>query len=143
MDTKRLVVLRGGFGLLVEGVEDVAVERSDGWFVAGIVGRDGIGGNWAFVSGIVAFGVGCELLFPPGAASRVGEFGTGLLDRGREKRGVRLLFLGRRVGVGVLHDIGVRASVASAENDAVSRRGAATDGCHRVSEEYLCHRVRV
>lgn len=124
-------------------MKDIAVEGGDGRFAAGVVGRDGIGGDWAFVSGIVAFGIGCELLFPPSAANRVGEFGTGLLDRGREKRSVRLLFLGRRVGVGVLHDIGVRASVAGAEDDAVSRRGAATDGCHRVGEEYLCHRVKV
>lgn len=110
-------LLFSGFGLLVKSVEDVAVEGGDGRFVAGIIGRDGIGGDWAFGSGIMTFGVCCELLFPISTAGRVGKFGTGLLDRGSKKSSVCFLFLGRRIGVGMLHDIGMRASVAGAEDD--------------------------
>ncbi len=102
-------------------MEDIAVERGDGWFAAGIVGRDGIGGKRSFVSGIMTLGVGRELLLPIGAAGRVGEFGTGLLDRGSEKSRVRPLFLRRRIGVWMLHDIGMRASVAGTEDDSVAR----------------------
>ena len=102
-------------------MEDIAVEGGDGRFAAGIVGRDSIGGLRSFVSRVMTLGVCCELLFPIGAADRVSEFGTGLLDRGSEKSRVRPLFLGRRVGVGMLHDIGMRASVAGAEDDSVAR----------------------
>ena len=102
-------------------MEDIAVERGDGRFAAGIVGRDGVGGLRSFVSGVMTLGVCCELLFPIGTAGRVGEFGTGLLDRGSKKSRVRQLFLGRRVGVGMLDDIGMRASVAGAEDDSVAR----------------------
>ena len=116
-------------------MEDVAIEGGDRGLAAGIVGRDGIGGLRSFVSGVMTLGVCCELLFPIGAAGRVGEFGTGLLDRGSEKSCVRLLLLGGRVGVGMLDDIGMCASVAGAEDDSVARRGATTDGRHRVSKQ--------
>ena len=102
-------------------MEDVAIEGGDRGFAAGIVGGEGIGGLRSFVSGVMTLGVCCELLFPIGAADRVGEFGTGLLDRGSEKSRVRQLFLGGRVGVGMLDDIGMRASVAGAEDDSVAR----------------------
>lgn len=102
-------------------MEYVAIEGGDGRFAAGIVGGYGIGGKRSFAGGIMTLGVGSELFLPPSAADRVGEFGTGLLDRGSEKSRVRFLFLGRRIGVGMLHDIGMRASVAGAENDSVAR----------------------
>ena len=124
-------------------MEDVSVEGGDGRFSVGIIGRDVVGRQRTLGGRVVALGVSGELLLPIGTAHRVGHLGSDTLRRGAEKRRVGFLLLGVRNRVRVLDDISMRAPVSGAEDDFVVGRGATTDGCQRVAQEYLCHCLKV
>ena len=115
-----------GLGFAGEGGDDVAAERG---------ARLGIGGRIAVGTG----SIGCETLLPFGTQSRVIEDGFGLGNRRRES--IQGALAGRCDGtfVGMLHSIGVRATVAGAENDFVVAGEFARHGVERMREGGACH----
>ena len=128
-----------GFLLLVEGVEDVAVEGGDGGFVGGGIGRDGVGVERALVAGVAALGVVVELALPLLSEGGVVDDSPCLLGDLREESRVRQLLLGTRLVAGEAHDVGVGLAVAGAVDDAVGGGRAAGNGCEWVSEKDFCH----
>ena len=130
---------RLGFLLLVESVEDVAVEGGDGGFVGGGIGRDGVGVEWSLVAWVSALGVVVELALPLLPERGVVELFMHLLGDIAEIGGVAFLSVGSRLVAGEAHDVGVGLAVAGAVDDAVGRGRAAGDGCERVSEKNFCH----
>lgn len=118
--------------LLVECVEDVTVECGDRWFAVGGVGGYVVGGQGAFVWGIMVLGVVCELVFPKGAAGGVGHFCSDLLCNLAETGCVRPLLLVVGHSIRVFDDIGVCSPVAGTEDDFVVGCCAATQSRYRV-----------
>ena len=113
-------------GIAGEGGDDVAAEGG-AWF--------GMGGRIAVGTG----GVGGKTLLPVGTQGRGVEDGLGLGNRRCESIQGALTGRGDRTFVGVLHGIGMRATVAGAENDFVVAGEFARHGIERMRENCTCH----
>ena len=119
-----------GLGLAGECGDDIAAEGG-AWF--------GAGGGMAFGTG----GVGGETLLPVGTQGGVIEYGFGLGNRRCESVQRALAGGSDETVVGVLHDIGVGATVAGAENDFVVAGEFARYGVERMREDGACHNYEV